>query len=288
MVNNTLDTIYKRDRVHYDGVLGLGLFATNNAIGKPILTTALKQKAIDRTSYTIWLQRQNGGDCEESKYLLPVVGSLTLGDGNKNKCGDAASINWHPLRPSYGSKTVSGYTTQVDQVGYGDQVYTLDKKITWTARFAPEYGDVLFAPAFIGDDIAKRLGAKIQIDSNTGRYYPIDCKAKTPDDVKIVMDRKEYVIPGKHLIDRFYYPGTCALNIIAYELSPTDTSYQFIIGSPFLREYCQTYDAANNRIGFSKNTDPNEMDTQRVCSGATTLAGLSVIVAVTLFSVVAF
>ncbi|KAH7678325.1 hypothetical protein AAVH_41776 [Aphelenchoides avenae] len=92
------------------------------------------------------------------------------------------------------------------------------------------------------------------------------------------MDRQEYVIPGKYLINRFYYPSTCSLNLVAWNYFPLNASYQFVIGTPFLREYCQTYDAANNRIGFSKNTDTTEMHTQRLCSGSSTVGPLSVIV----------
>ncbi|KAH7709687.1 aspartic endopeptidase Pep2 [Aphelenchoides avenae] len=90
---------------------------------------------------------------------------------------------------------------------------------------------------------AKRVGATI-VDTCPGRFYPIDCKVKIPDDVKIVMDSKEYVIPGKRLINRLYYPRSCSLNLIA--TYPPDDFYEFVIGSPFLREYCQTYDAAES------------------------------------------
>ncbi|KAH7693500.1 hypothetical protein AAVH_39462 [Aphelenchoides avenae] len=82
--------------------------------------------------------------------------------------------------------------------------------------------------------------------------------------------------------------STCTPNIIAYERSPTDTSYPFVIDSPYLREYCQTYDAAINQIGFLKSTDTNEMDTQKVCSGATTPTGLSAIIVATVLAMSAF
>ncbi|KAH7709682.1 hypothetical protein AAVH_23036 [Aphelenchoides avenae] len=102
------------------------------------------------------------------------------------------------------------------------------------------------------------------------------------------MDGTEYVIPGKHLIDRLHGPRTCSLNIMAFDLVDSDKYYNFVIGSPFLREYCQAYDAGNNQIGFSKNTDPNEMDTQKRCNRAMTLTGLPAMVVATLFAVVAF
>ncbi|KAH7706949.1 aspartic endopeptidase Pep2, partial [Aphelenchoides avenae] len=273
VVNNSADR-NERESIHFDGVLGLGLPDPNQATTNPftvsVLTTALEQRAIDKTMYTVWLQRQDGGDCEQSKAFLP-----TLGDVNKNAC-DASSINWHTLThtytsTSYGFGWVIDYATNVDQIIYGDHVYTLDNKTAWAAKFAPQSEAVLRAPSTITDDFAKRVGATI-VDTYPGRFYPVDCKVRIPDDVKIVMDSKEYVIPGKRLINRLYYPRSCSLNLVAS--SPPYNYYEFIIGSPFLREYCQTYDAGNDRIGFSKNTDAREMDTQNVCSGATTLSGL--------------
>ncbi|KAH7706950.1 hypothetical protein AAVH_25818, partial [Aphelenchoides avenae] len=51
-----------------------------------------------------------------------------------------------------------------------------------------------------------RAGAQVQIkDRGENRFYPISCNA-TPDDVRIVMDRQVYVVPGKYLVNRFYYP----------------------------------------------------------------------------------
>ncbi|KAH7673107.1 hypothetical protein AAVH_42414, partial [Aphelenchoides avenae] len=50
----------------------LGTFQASNRYTKPVLSTALTQKAIDKTLYTIWLQRHNGGDCETANTLLPV------------------------------------------------------------------------------------------------------------------------------------------------------------------------------------------------------------------------
>lgn len=94
VVNNTLDRT-ERESVHYDGVLGavraiawssklcsgLGLLKPSqliktNPFTVPILTAAHKQRAVDKTMYTIWLQRQEGGDCEQSKAFLPVVSDV--------------------------------------------------------------------------------------------------------------------------------------------------------------------------------------------------------------------
>ncbi|KAH7709681.1 hypothetical protein AAVH_23035 [Aphelenchoides avenae] len=101
--------------------------------------------------------------------FLQSVGTLTLGDLNKDKC-DASRINWHPLQAPYGTPYFPYYATKVDQISLGDHVFTLDKKITWTAKFTPENDEVLFAPAIIADDIAKRVGANVEIDGSY-HYY---------------------------------------------------------------------------------------------------------------------
>ncbi|KAH7695748.1 cathepsin D, partial [Aphelenchoides avenae] len=175
VVNNTLDRT-ERESVHYDGVLGavraiawssklcsgLGLLKPSqliktNPFTVPILTAAHKQRAVDKTMYTIWLQRQEGGDCEQSKAFLPVVGSLTLGDVNKNKCA-SSEIKWHKLThtytlSSYGDEWLIDYATNVDQISYGGYAYTLDNKTAWAAKFAPQSEAVLRAPSTITDDI---------------------------------------------------------------------------------------------------------------------------------------
>lgn len=96
VVNNSADR-NERESIHFDGVLGaflavakrlpklssgLGLPDPNQATTNPftvsVLTTALEQRAIDKTMYTVWLQRQDGGDCEQSKAFLPVISDVAI------------------------------------------------------------------------------------------------------------------------------------------------------------------------------------------------------------------
>lgn len=80
------------------------------------------------------------------------VGSLTLGDVNKDKCASSA-INWHTIRSPYVAGPITQYATQIDQISYGGNVYSLDTGITWRAQFRPQYEVVMYAPSKITDDI---------------------------------------------------------------------------------------------------------------------------------------
>lgn len=79
------------------------------------------------------------------------VGSLTLGDYNKNKCSH--TINWHPLRARFGDDLIEEYATRVDAVSYGSHVYFLDEHVIWTAKLDAGHNVVLYAPKKIADDI---------------------------------------------------------------------------------------------------------------------------------------
>ncbi|KAH7697910.1 cathepsin D, partial [Aphelenchoides avenae] len=153
-VNNSMYSFVRQDEIHYEGVLGQGNFRRYDVFEShtvPVLKTALAQKAVDKSLYTIWLQRQDGGNCEYSKALLPVVGSLTLGDYNKNKCSH--TINWHPLRARFGDDLIEEYAMRVDAVSYGSHVYFLDEHVIWTAKLDAGHNVVLYAPKKIADDI---------------------------------------------------------------------------------------------------------------------------------------
>ncbi|VDM75562.1 unnamed protein product [Strongylus vulgaris] len=76
----------------------------------------------------------------------------------------------------------------------------------------------------------------------------IDCEASDAD-IGVVIGGKKYTMTAKNLI----FPLEEDLCVLAFQsrLFPT-MGPQWILGSPFLREYCNIHDFGKNQIGFAK------------------------------------
>jgi hypothetical protein len=75
----------------------------------------------------------------------------------------------------------------------------------------------------------------------------IDCNAKFT--WSIWVNGKEFPIDETNMIWEFQQ-NQCALNFDAW--TPDPSSPDFILGDPFIREYCHIHDVKNAKIGLSK------------------------------------
>lgn len=77
--------------------------------------------------------------------------------------------------------------------------------------------------------------------------YLIDCNAQFSP-LTFVIGGRSYAIPRKQLLVEVG-PGQCYFDVFGF---PEGEGPDFILGTPFIRTFCQIYDIGNNRIGFAK------------------------------------
>uniref|UniRef100_A0A914EF88 Peptidase A1 domain-containing protein n=1 Tax=Acrobeloides nanus TaxID=290746 RepID=A0A914EF88_9BILA len=98
-------------------------------------------------------------------------------------------------------------------------------------------------PNSIVDQLAKAAGATY---SNTDEIYYIDCNANFGP-LNIVIGGKTYSITTKQMIisagNNKCYFAVCQMG--------TGFGMDWILGDPFIRQYCNIYDLGNKRIGFA-------------------------------------
>ncbi|RCN45394.1 hypothetical protein ANCCAN_08615 [Ancylostoma caninum] len=104
---------------------------------------------------------------------------------------------------------------------------------------------VIGVPVAIAEAIAKQFGAYYDAEDDT--YY-INCNAKPTFVIGIGLDK--YTIDSENLVIKIR-EGECILALSSYHAPYWGPNW--IFGIPFIRQYCNIYDVANKRIGFSKS-----------------------------------
>ena len=213
-----------------DGILGLAFqsLSVNNV--KPVFQEAIDQKLVDQPLFTVWLEHEGFGE--------NVAGGVyTWGAVDTTNCGPV--LGYQPL------SSATYYQFQMKGVSIG--------KVTDNNKYeviSDTGTSLLVAPTDITDKIAQAAGGTYSDDWG---LYTIDCKAKTPDlhltigSFKLTLTTANLIVPGDDT--------TC---IVAIE---GQDSFGFgpdwILGDPFVRQYCNIYDMGNKRVGFAKSLQKN-------------------------------
>jgi len=143
-------------------------------------------------------------------------------------------LAWQPLS----SATV--FQFRLDSIGIGS--YRNSKG--WNA-VSDTANAFIGAPVSITDNIANVVGA--EYDYNYGLYF-IDCKASPPP-INIFIGGKSYSINSQELIIDGGFDNGCYFLIEPIDAGGFGSA--FVLGDPFIRQYCNTYDYGGKRIGFS-------------------------------------
>jgi hypothetical protein len=207
-----------------DGILGLAFqtLAVDNVV--PPLVNAISQGLLDNPYFTVYLQEKGARD------NVPG-GVFTYGALDTTNCGSL--IAWQPLSSAtYFQFKISGIS-----VGSYSNSQSYDV-ISDTGT------SLIGGPQTVTDAMANVVGA--QYNSLYGAYF-IDCNA-TPPPLKIVIGSNTYTINEKQLIVDAGN-GQCYWGVFPFDFGGFGPSW--ILGDPFIRQYCNTYDLGNKRIGFA-------------------------------------
>lgn len=211
-----------------DGVFGLAYqaLAVGNVI--PPLIDAIQQGLLDNPIFTVWLGtngnqvvNQTGG------------GLITFGGLDQVNCGPV--LGWTPLLQAM------WYQFGVDSISVGS-AYTYSNR---SVVISDTGTSLLYGPKAVVAGIAAAVGAVF--DQTYGAYF-VNCNA-TYTPVTFSVSGQTYNLTSRVLnLDIGMGNGRCEFAMM--ELG-ADFGIDWILGDPFIRQYCTIYDVAGSRLGFS-------------------------------------
>ncbi|KHJ88397.1 eukaryotic aspartyl protease [Oesophagostomum dentatum] len=208
-----------------DGVIGMAFSELSYNGFVPPLERA-GDLGIVEPIFTVYMERVGGK--AENVY----GGTITYGGLDSEHCSER--VSYYPL------STTSYWKFKVDSFAMGS--YLLKRRV-----------DAIFdtASSFIGtaypsmaDQIAEKVGAKYNKEHD---LYYIDCNANVS--AVITIDGEKFTVEAKNLIIQVE-EDLCILALYGYQYFWGSV---WILGTPFIRQYCTMYDIGNEKIGFAKS-----------------------------------
>ncbi|PAV79711.1 hypothetical protein WR25_19088 [Diploscapter pachys] len=207
-----------------DGILGLAFqsLAVDNVV--PPLVNAINQGLLDQPLFTVYLMHRGA--------LNNVGGGVfTYGAVDKTNCGGV--IAYQPLS--------SATYFQFKAAGFALGGYSNTKSVDVISDTGTSF---LGGPQSVTDGLASAAGATY--DDFNGVYW-IDCGA-TPGTLDITIGANKYSIqPANYIVP--LGDGTCLMGIFPFDFGGFGPSW--ILGDPFIRQYCNIYDIGNKQMGFA-------------------------------------
>ncbi|WKY12359.1 hypothetical protein Q1695_003718 [Nippostrongylus brasiliensis] len=210
-----------------DGILGLA-FKTIAVDGvTPPFINAVDQGLVDQPIFTVFLEHVGAQD--------NVYGGVyTYGGLDTTNCGPV--LAYQPL------SSATYYQFKLDAVASGS--YSSSKG--WQS-ISDTGTSLIAAPTAIANAIGQASGGTY--DENDEVFY-IDCAATPSLDLtiggnKYTINSKNFVIPSGD------QDGRCILSI--FGMNTFGFGPAWILGDPFIRQYCNVYDVGQHRIGFANS-----------------------------------
>lgn len=210
-----------------DGILGLAFRSIAVDDVEPPLIAAIRLGLLDKPLFTVYL------DTEGVNFTNQRGGLFTYGGLDSENC--AADVNYVKLSSD------SWWEFDIEGVHVGSK-YKHNKK----ASVISDTGtSLIIGPPKIVKKVAKAVGATYNDDYG---IYLIDCKAKY-DPVTFTINKVDYNLTSSVLtMDVGLDDGNCIFGIDAIDFGG---GLDWILGDPFIRQYCNVYDIGNKRMGFS-------------------------------------
>ncbi|KAI6219330.1 Eukaryotic aspartyl protease [Aphelenchoides fujianensis] len=208
-----------------DGILGLAFrtIAVDNV--QPVFQHAVDLGLITNPIFTVWLEK-DGGDAWGR-----VGGQITYGDVDTDHC--SSDITYIPLSSEL------WWEFNIEGTGVNGQKDTE----TWAA--ISDTGTSLIAgPSGPLNKLVQATSAKL---NDTMQLYQVDCNAQFT--WSIWAGGKEFPIDASNMV--WMIDPDNKICVLAYEeFGGGFGAPSFILGDPFIRQFCQIYDISG-KVGFS-------------------------------------
>ncbi|PIO74426.1 eukaryotic aspartyl protease [Teladorsagia circumcincta] len=210
-------------RQPFDGILGLGFYSFSPIGTIPPFIEAMLQGLVS-PMFTVFMKQDEQADGDG--------GVITYGAVDKTNCG--RDITWEPLSSSTSWQfTLSG----VKSGGFSQHMHWQAISATATSRIG--------APSAVVHKIVTEAGA--EYDKAKDVYF-IRCNSSLT--IELDIGKRTYTIETKNLIA----PADGDRCILAlFDLESNGFGPSWILGTPFIRQYCHTYDVESKKIGFARS-----------------------------------
>ncbi|EYB92330.1 hypothetical protein Y032_0195g1488 [Ancylostoma ceylanicum] len=212
--------------VPIDGVFGLGWSESDN-MRAPI---SMLMHYLDSKQFTVWMNRS------ATHGTMQVGGYITYGGYNDVHC-DRTTFYVPLAMDKKWAVDIEGFEIgSFTYAGEGDKALS-DTGTSWIGVPNDLLNNILWQTRGWWD--------------NSRRLYIVECSTMhtLPPMVFRIAGLKFTVPPDQYILDLNIGNGQCVLAVFPVEAGAFKT--QFILGQPFIRTYCQTYDMKNKRIGIS-------------------------------------
>ncbi|WKY12989.1 hypothetical protein Q1695_004088 [Nippostrongylus brasiliensis] len=220
---STIATFFAEDPI--DGILGMGFKELAVHDVSPPLQRAIDLGLIEAPVFTVFLERKGGQSGAPG-------GVYTYGGIDTVNCGPV--IAYEPL--------TSATYWQFKMVGFSSGNFSSDKG--WEV-ISDTGTSMIAAPRAFTDRIAKENGA--QYDPHNDAYF-IECDKKPV--LELGIGRNRYAIGAENLLMPVGN-GYCLLNV--FPMPGHGFGPQWILGDPFIRQFCNIHDVGQKRIGFANS-----------------------------------
>ncbi|EYC24205.1 hypothetical protein Y032_0014g2378 [Ancylostoma ceylanicum] len=219
-----------------DGILGLAF--TSLAVDRvvPPLINAINQNLLDQPLFTVWMEHRG-------KLEGAVGGVFTYGAVDTKNCGPVTA--YEPL------SSATYYQFKMAAIGMGS--YTNSKVYQVISDTGTSF---IGGPKTVTDALAKAAGAKYSAFQES---YTIPCNAKPPTLDVTIGSHKYSIDPVNYIVSA----GTnqCLFAIFPFEFGGFGPSW--ILGDPFIRQFCNIYDIGQKRMGFAPSLQNSNTDDER-------------------------
>jgi hypothetical protein len=215
------------------GILGLGFQCSSTNYVIPPFINAVNQGLVPQSIFSIYLETESD---ESQVDAAPAGGVFTFGGTDSTNCGSV--IDWIDLS-----------TTQFWQFSY-DSINVGKKSIDNIGLdiISDSGTSLIIGDAYMVAPIAKAVGAKLNTDYNV---YTVKCDASyTP--VTFVINGNSYNLTSSVLtMDLGLGNNKCLFAMIPVQNFWYYMGIDFLMGDPWIRQYCAMHDVVNQQIGFA-------------------------------------
>jgi hypothetical protein len=210
-----------------DGILGLAFRSIAVDDVQPVFQHAYDLGLVDQPIFTVWLKK-DGGAAQGQK-----GGQITYGGLDTDHC--AADVTYITL------SSETWWEFNIDGVAVNK-----DKQSKKWSAISDTGTSLIAGPKGPLDKLVKATKAKY--NPNYG-LYSVDCNAQFT--WSVFANNVEFPIDASNMVWEIE-KGSC---VLAYD--EWDAGFggpDFILGDPFIRQYCQIYEVKEGKVGFAKST----------------------------------
>jgi len=216
------------------GILGLGFQCSSTNYVAPPFISAVQQGILPQSVFSIYLETEKN----ESNTVdaAPVGGTFTFGGLDSTNCGDV--VGWSDLT----SKQFWQFS--YDSINVGKTAIDING-----ADVISDSGtSLLIGDARIVFPLANATGATY--DDDYGVFFT-KCNKKYKT-VTFVINGNSYNLTSSVLnVDVGFGHNKCLFAAIPVPYMTYRMGIDWILGDPFIRQYCAVHDVTNERIGFA-------------------------------------